>query len=119
VESAISERRAVPNVIKLLDLARSGPIVGQVYQDAIIEGPGVVYLERCSLQFCTFEGAGSIEALLWPADEGRRDHIVGAIWLIRCSFVRCRFKEIGFSGTAEVLDAIRSGNQPTAGSSPA
>lgn len=94
------------NVIYLPELARETPIIaGQNFEDIVFKGPAIIAL----LDFARFTECGfrapTIESMIWERDP--KIPIVDAIGLSRCSFTRCEFEGIGFTGTPEVLEMLR------------
>ena len=95
------------NIIYLTELARETTIIaGQTFEDIVFKGPAIIAL----LEFATFNDCGfrapTIESMIWERDPSLP--VVGAIGLSRCSFTRCEFEGIGFTGTKEVLEALRN-----------
>jgi len=96
------------NVIHLPDLARESPLIaGQQFENIVFKGPAVIaILEVCSFVNCGFYGFESIESMIWERDAGVP--LVGAIGVSRCSFNKCDFEGIGFTGPREVLEMFRN-----------
>lgn len=79
-------------------------IRGKTFTDCIIEGPAVmalmtgVALENCNMGVT----ANSRSLLLQPLG----DHIIGAIGFADCRFERCRFVQVGFTGSEPLLEQL-------------
>jgi hypothetical protein len=73
--------------------------------DCDIIGPAVVYPSgRTSFKDCQWHGGGGgPEAIVWEIDPARPG-VVGAVELVDCSFVRCRFARIGYAGTEAMVN---------------
>ena len=76
-------------------------IKGKTFTDCVIQGPAVIaVLSGTTFEGCNM-GAASDAASLLFAPQGPR--LVGAIGLQECRFVRCRFVQIGYTGSAAFL----------------
>ena len=97
-----------PKELKIAELAGGSELIaGHVFEDVILVGPAIVLPERCEFGECIFEFNGSIESILWPLDLDRRSVIVGVFGIVRCRFLRCTFRAIGFCGPEGLLNMIR------------
>ncbi|MBI2261365.1 MAG: hypothetical protein HYU62_06840 [Caulobacterales bacterium] len=77
-------------------------IKGKTFTDCVIQGPAVIaVLSGTTFEGCNM-GAASDAASLLFAPRGPR--LVGAIGLQECRFVRCRFVQIGYTGSAAFLE---------------
>ncbi|MBP8063216.1 MAG: hypothetical protein KAY29_05045 [Brevundimonas sp.] len=82
-------------------------ITGKTFTDCVIEGPAVMAV----MNGTTFDGcnmgaaANPRNLLLKPLG----DKIVGAIGMADCRFVRCRFAQVAFTGSDELLAELESG----------
>jgi hypothetical protein len=74
----------------------------KTFTDCAIEGPALVaVLQGTTFDGCNMGAAAEVRSLLY-APEGPR--LVGAIGLQNCRFVRCRFVQIGFTGSRALLE---------------
>lgn len=94
-------------VIRVADLAvTSHLIAGVTFQDCLILGPAILGLQGSgTLSHCIFEGGP--EQMFWEVPEG--SFRIGAIGLIDCHFVGCRFEGIGFAAPRGVIDEFLRG----------
>jgi hypothetical protein len=53
--------------------------------------------------------AGQPDEILWTAPLSASGLVVGAIAIVNCTFERCRFDGIGFTGPPDFLETFRSG----------
>lgn len=98
--------RHLSEVVRLADLATASPVItNQVFENCLIVGPAVIApidggftLQGCDL-------GGSEDALLWDVSD--RPHLIGAIGLVDCHFIGCRFENVGLAGSTAFLDRIR------------
>jgi hypothetical protein len=80
-------------------------IKGQVFVDKDIVGPAVVVpLGTGTMQHCGFDG--DEVSVLWEIPKDR-DRLSGAIALEDCTFLRCRFVNIGLVGPPEFMERIK------------
>jgi len=110
-------QKATKREIWIAELARESSIIaGKVFRNLIIRGPAVLaILEGNRFSRCLFDNPAKPEAMLWTPMNP--DASIGAIGLSRCQFESCDFIGIGFTGSPEVLEAIRR-DIPMAGLSP-
>ena len=77
-------------------------IKGKTFTDCVIQGPALIaVLSGTTFDGCNM-GAASDAASLLFAPQGPR--LVGAIGLQDCRFVRCRFVQIGYTGSPAFLE---------------
>ena len=77
-------------------------ISGKTFTDCVIQGPALIaVLSGTTFDGCNM-GAASDAASLLFAPQGPR--LVGAIGLQDCRFVRCRFVQIGYTGSPAFLE---------------
>jgi hypothetical protein len=81
------------------------PVIrGKTFTDCMIQGPAVIVaLGGLSLDGCNLGIASKPENLMFRP---MGDQIVGAISMADCSFIRCRFAQVGFTGQDEGLQAL-------------
>ncbi len=79
-------------------------IRGKTFTDCLIQGPAVIVaLGGVSFQGCNMGVVSKAENLMFrPMGE----QIVGAIAMADCTFERCRFVQVGFTGPEEALQAL-------------
>ncbi|WP_395652202.1 hypothetical protein [Brevundimonas sp.] len=79
-------------------------IRGKTFTDCVIQGPAVIAaMGGVSLEGCNMGVTSNARSLmLRPLG----DHIIGAIGLVDCRFVRCKFVQVGFTGPEAVLDEL-------------
>lgn len=89
-----------------VEAGRGWVVRGVSFDDCTIEGPAVLM----PVESCTFDGCdlgfnkGDIRNLLLRP-EG--ESVTGAIALAACSFTRCHFNGVGFTGHASFLNQLK------------
>lgn len=79
-------------------------IKGKTFTNCVIEGPALVaVLSGTTFDGCNMGAASDPKSMLF-APRGPR--LVGAIGLQDCRFVRCRFVQIGYTGSPEFLEGM-------------
>jgi hypothetical protein len=105
-EGRIAHRR---EVIRVADLTVVRPFIeGHAFEDCLILGPAVLQLaDENELIECSFDG--DPVGILWviPPD---RPYTIGAVGVRNCSFVGCRFSQIGFAGDAGFAEMFLGGS---------
>jgi len=92
--------------IRLPELAVVSDVLENLtFENCSIHGPAIIALQRSTLNQCSFEG--NEEGLLW--DLGDRTFIIGAIALVNCTIVGCRFQGIGIAVPPGQREAMRQG----------
>lgn len=93
--------------IRLPELAVVTDVLTKLtFENCAIHGPAVVFFGgSTSLSNCSF--GGPEEGLYW--DTGDRDFIIGAIALIDCTFVGCRFQGIGIAVAPRQREIFKKG----------
>ncbi|WP_420470404.1 hypothetical protein [Brevundimonas sp. FT23042] len=77
-------------------------IKGKTFTDCVIQGPAVVaVLGGTTFDGCNMGAASDPTSLLFTP---RGPQMVGVIGLQDCRFVRCRFVQIGYTGSPAFLD---------------
>lgn len=94
-------------VVRLPDLTVTQDVLsGVTFENCTIIGPAVIaLLGGVTLRGCSFDGEA--EAVLWPL--GARQNVLGAIGLLNCVLVGCRFQRIGLAYTDEQESMLREG----------
>ena len=90
------------------DLATTTPVVGDhEFINCVITGPAVVApIEQTTISNCSLGGAP--DEILWPMPPSQSGRVFGAVGLVNCTFERCHFEGIGFTGSPEFLEQMRS-----------
>lgn len=80
-------------------------IAGRTFEDCTIAGPAVLRLVgEMTFEDDTFESA--MDAMLWDHPDEKTE-VAGAIDLIDCTFRRCVFRGIGFTGERDIIAVVR------------
>lgn len=83
-------------------------IAGKTFTDCVIEGPGVMaVMNGTTFDGCNMGVAADVKTLLYRPVGNTK--MAGVIGVSNCTFVRCRFVQIGFTGTDELLAQLESG----------
>lgn len=101
--------------IRITDLATTNPVVSDhEFTNCVISGPAVIApIQQTTISNCSLGGPS--DEILWPMPPSKSGRVFGAVGLVNCTFERCRFEGIGFAGTPEFLDQMRTsllGTQP-------
>ena len=93
--------------VRLSDLAVTSDVIeGVTFENCQIIGPAVIVLMGDGeLRNSGFDGEP--EAVIWPL--GDREQVVGAIALVNCTIVSCRFQRVGLAVPAAQMEAVRTG----------
>lgn len=83
-------------------------IEGKTFTDCLIEGPGVVaVMNETFFESCAMGTASDIRSLLYrPVSTTKMSGVIG---VSNCRFVRCRFAQVGFTGSEELLADLQGG----------
>lgn len=85
-------------------------IAGKTFTDCLIEGPAVMaVLEGTSFDGCQMGVFTDVRTLLY-APLG--DKMAGVIGVADCQFIRCRFAQVGFTGSPEMLAEFQADIRP-------
>lgn len=81
-------------------------IDGKTFTECVIEGPAIVaILAGVTLEGCNLGVATNPRSLLYrPLGE----KLAGVIGLSDCRFVNCRFVQVGFTGSEEMLNELET-----------
>jgi hypothetical protein len=81
------------------------PVIrGKTFTDCVIEGPALVaVLKGTTFDGCNMGAASDPRSMLF---ESKGPRLVGAIGLEDCAFVRCRFVQIGYTGSSAFLEGM-------------
>ena len=84
-------------------ITHNGKIEGRTFEDCIIHGPAVLVISGVGhLHECMFDGPASF--ITTDAET-----VIGPIHILDTSFRKCRFVNVGFLGTKEIIDKFRQG----------
>ena len=93
-------------VVRLCELAGDeGVIRGFVFIDCDVRGPAIIYPRNSTFVQVAF--GGPADAMLWEISVDRT-HVIGAILVDDCTFERCRFTSVGFTGNPDFIALMRS-----------
>ena len=86
-------------------------IDGKTFTDCLIEGPGVMAVMNGTVfESCAMGTTSDVKNLLFKPVS--RTKMAGVIGMSNCRFVRCRFVQIGFTGSDELVDQLEAGITP-------
>ena len=79
-------------------------IEGRTFTDCVIEGPALIaIMSGTTFEDCNMGLTDDVRSLLYRPMGPR---LVGAIGFSNTRFVRCRFMQVGFTSSNEVLDTL-------------
>lgn len=85
-------------------------ITDKTFTDCVIEGPAVMAVMNGTLfDSCAMGTTTDVKTLLYRPVS--KDKMAGVIGVGNCRFLRCRFVQIGFTGSEELLTELESGIQ--------
>lgn len=96
------ERRArFDDVIRIAEYTVNTSIIENMdFANCKIIGPAVlVPLGNTGFSHCSFPV--SLDAFFWEIPAGR-NHVVGAVGVLSCTFSSCKFEEIGIAGSGDL-----------------
>lgn len=92
-------------------------IDGKTFTDCLIEGPGVMaVMNGTQFDSCAMGATTDVRALLYHPVS--REKMAGVIGMSNCRFVRCRFVQVGFTGSVELVAELEAGIQPLSEANP-
>jgi hypothetical protein len=81
-------------------------IEGKTFTECLIEGPAVMaVMNGTTFDGCNMGVASNPRTLLL---QPLGDMIAGVVGMSNCSFIRCRFVQVGFTGSPELLEQIEA-----------
>ncbi|NJC41000.1 hypothetical protein GGQ87_001258 [Brevundimonas alba] len=80
-------------------------IEGKTFTDCVIEGPAVMAVMNGTVFDSCAMGTTSDMATLLYRPVGRVK-MAGVVGMAKCRFVRCRFVQVGFTGTDQLIDEL-------------
>ena len=92
-------------------------IEGKTFTDCLIEGPGVMaVMNGTGFDSCAMGTTSDVASLLYrPVGKSK---MAGVIGMSNCRFVRCRFVQVGFTGSDELLDILQAGIRASSEAAP-
>lgn len=83
-------------------------IDGKTFTDCLIEGPAVMAVMNGTVfESCAMGTTSDMRTLLYrPLSQTKMAGLVG---MANCRFVRCRFVQVGYTGTDALLDQLLAG----------
>ena len=87
------------------------PVVsGKTFTDCLIEGPAIItIMGETRFDGCDMGAVEDIDTLLFRP-EGQK--LVGVIAFKDCLFLRCRFRQIGYTGHPDFVNSLKTGIAP-------
>ncbi len=80
-------------------------IDGKTFTDCLIEGPAVLaVMNGTTFDSCAMGATSDMRNLLYRPVS--REKLAGVIGMSNCRFVRCRFAQVGFTGSDELLEEL-------------
>jgi hypothetical protein len=114
---AAHSNRYVKNQIRIpedIDLVAGHAIADTHFEECEILGPAVLVPQGETRISDPIFVTPDLEAILWEIPTSRQQ-ILGAYQVIDCTFIRCRFVEIGLAGPPEAIQKIRAAYKGVAG----
>jgi hypothetical protein len=92
--------------LRITELVTQVPVIAsQVFEQCTIQGPAILAPQgRTAITNCSI--GGQVDEILWSAPQSQTGQVVGAIAVVDCTFDRCRFEGIGFTGPPEFLRTL-------------
>jgi hypothetical protein len=82
---------------------------GLTFQNCRLVGPAILIpLGATSFLHCNL--GADIDAIFWEIPPGR-DHVVGAVGVLNCTFSACTLAGIGLAGSAELRQLLERGSR--------
>ena len=83
-------------------------IDGKTFTDCVIEGPAVVAVMNGTMfDNCAMGTTSDVRNLLYRPLSTTK--LAGVIGMANCRFVRCRFVQVGFTGSDDLLEQLLGG----------
>ena len=83
-------------------------IDGKTFTDCVIEGPAVMaVMNGTTFDNCAMGTTTDVRNLLYRPLSTTK--LAGVIGMANCRFVRCRFVQVGFTGSDAVLEELQGG----------
>ena len=86
-------------------------IDGKTFTDCLIEGPaGIAVMTGTVIENTAMATTTDVRYLLYrPVGQTKMAGVVG---MANCRFVRCRFVQVGFTGSDQLIDELTAGIKP-------
>ncbi len=86
-------------------------IEGKTFTDCVIEGPAVMaVMNGTSFDNCAMGTTTDVRNLLYRPLSTTK--LAGVIGVSDCRFLRCRFVQVGFTGSDDMLEQLQGGVKP-------
>lgn len=83
-------------------------IDGKTFTDCVIEGPAVMaVMNGTTFDNCAMGTTTDVKNLLYRPLSTTK--LAGVVGMANCRFVRCRFVQVGFTGSDDLLEQLQSG----------
>lgn len=83
-------------------------IDGKTFTDCVIEGPAVVAVMNGTMfDNCAMGTTSDVRNLLYRPLSTTK--LAGVVGMANCRFVRCRFAQVGFTGSDDLLEQLLGG----------
>lgn len=90
-------------------------IKDKTFTDCVIEGPAVMaVMNGTTFDSCAMGTTTDVKTLLYRPVS--KTMMAGVIGVGNCRFVRCRFVQVGFTGSEELLTELENGIKTSSGS---
>lgn len=90
-------------------------IKDKTFTDCVIEGPAVMaVMNGTTFDSCAMGTTTDVKTLLYRPVS--KNMMAGVIGVGNCRFVRCRFVQVGFTGSEELLTELENGIKAPSGS---
>ena len=98
-------------LLALHHLNSGAPVIaGKTFTDCVLEGHAVIApLGNTTFDGCNFGAVGDPASLLFKAQGPK---LVGVIGFENCRFVRCQFRQVGFTGHESFVEALKTDLSP-------
>lgn len=85
-------------------------IDGKTFTDCVIEGPAVMaVMNGTTFESCNMGTTGDVKTLLYRPLGTK---LAGVVGMSNCRFIRCRFVQVGFTGSDGLLNDLTAGITP-------
>jgi hypothetical protein len=103
-----SSNRYTGEVVRIALIASDkGTIRDTEFVDCDIHGPAVIFAGgEGHIESCQWDG--DFDSIIWPISP-ERQRLSGAVVLERCSFVGCRFRNVGIAAQEAAIPEIKAG----------
>lgn len=92
-------------------------IDGKTFTDCVIEGPAVMaVMTGTTFDNCNMGTISDVKTLLYRPLGPK---LAGVVGMSNCRFIRCRFVQVGFTGSDDLLNDLTAGITPQAQMPPA